>query len=138
MLTDIEKAYFKTEIDVQWGDMDAALHVNNVIYLRWGETARIGFYENLKIVDLDFENLGIILAWQDCKYIFPATYPDKVVLTYDIIEVLPDRLIGECRMYSIKHQRLLAISKSSVMAYSYKELKKVNIPENWIACIVDT
>jgi acyl-CoA thioester hydrolase len=135
MLEEIKSAFYRTEIEVQWGDMDAAQHVNNVIYLRWGETARIGFYEKLNVLNLDFADLGIILAWQDCKYIFPATFPDTIILTYDITEVLPDRLIGECRMYSKKHNRIIAISKSSVMAYSYKALKKVDIPDDWKATL---
>ena len=28
-------------IPVQWGDQDAFLHVNNTVYLRWFESARI-------------------------------------------------------------------------------------------------
>jgi acyl-CoA thioester hydrolase len=131
MLEKIEQSFYSSSIKVQWGDMDAAMHVNNVMYLRWAETARIRFYEKLSIVDFDFQNLGIILSWQDCKYIFPATYPDTILITYDITEVLEDRLIGECRMYSKKHDRIIAISKSSVMAYNYKELKKVAIPQDW-------
>lgn len=30
-----------TEIRVAWGDMDAFGHVNDTVYLRWFETARI-------------------------------------------------------------------------------------------------
>ncbi len=130
---EIEKAFFNTEITVAWGEMDAAQHVNNTVYLRWAEAARIGFYEKLKCINFDFRHLGIILAWQDCKYIFPITYPDRAILTYDIIEVKHDRLIGECCIYSEKHQRISAISKSTVMAYDYSVLAKANIPEQWLS-----
>ena len=33
----------KTEISVQWGDMDAFNHVNNVMYIRF-ETSRMEFF----------------------------------------------------------------------------------------------
>lgn len=32
-----------TEIPVAWGEMDALQHVNNVVYFRYFETARIDF-----------------------------------------------------------------------------------------------
>ena len=37
----------KTEVTVQWGDMDAFSHVNNVIYIRWFETARIEIFREM-------------------------------------------------------------------------------------------
>ena len=134
---EIDSAFYKAEVNVQWGDMDAARHVNNIMYLRYAESARIGFYEKLKIVDLGFSDLSIILAWQDCKYIFPLTYPDTALLSYDIVEIKHDRLIGECKLYSKKHQRICAISRSTVMAYSYKELGKVSIPDLWKNTLAD-
>jgi len=30
-------------IEVQWGEIDAAMHVNNVTYLKWVESARVDF-----------------------------------------------------------------------------------------------
>ncbi|WP_341227671.1 thioesterase family protein [uncultured Arcticibacterium sp.] len=134
--TEIEKAFFKTELPVKWGEMDAAQHVNNVNYLRWAESGRIGFYEKLGSINLDFKAVGIILAWQDCKYIFPITYPDTVTITFDVIELHKDRIIGECKIYSNRHNRIAAVSKSSVMAYDFKALKKAAIPKDWKDSIV--
>ncbi|MGL4640770.1 MAG: acyl-CoA thioesterase, partial [Shewanella sp.] len=36
-----------TEIPVAWGEMDALQHVNNVVYFRYFETARIDFFNRL-------------------------------------------------------------------------------------------
>jgi acyl-ACP thioesterase len=51
LFKDIKKneRYFKTvpcyfDFEVQWGEMDALQHVNNVVYVRWGETARIDYF----------------------------------------------------------------------------------------------
>ena len=34
-------------IGVAWGDMDALGHVNNTVYLRWFESARIAWWERI-------------------------------------------------------------------------------------------
>ena len=39
-------------IPVAWGDMDAFQHVNNVVYLKWFETARIAFFQAVGWIEL--------------------------------------------------------------------------------------
>ena len=38
-----------TKISVQWGEMDAFNHVNNVMYIRWCETARISLFREISV-----------------------------------------------------------------------------------------
>lgn len=121
---------------VQWGHMDSARHVNNTVYLRWAESARIAYFEAMDM-DTSFEGGGIgpILGWQDCKYIFPLTFPDVAIVGARIIEQREDRFIMECAIYSETHQRISAISKQSIIPYSYGELKKVALPQEWVDAI---
>ena len=49
------------EIPVAWGDMDAFGHVNNTVYLRWFESARIAFFERISIRASRPEKVGPIL-----------------------------------------------------------------------------
>ncbi len=121
------------EIPVQWGEMDSAQHVNNVIYLKWVEAARVKFFLELnggKLVNQ--ENIGPIVAWQDCKYIYPIKYPDTVIVGIRKLEVLDDRLITEAKIFSKTHNRLAAISKQQCMAYDFKVRRKAPLPLNWI------
>ena len=39
------------EIPVAWGEMDAFQHVNNIIYLRYAESARIVYLERAGLGD---------------------------------------------------------------------------------------
>jgi len=122
------------EIPVAWGEMDAALHVSNLIYLRYSETARIVFFEKAGIsTNFAGDEAGVILGWQDCKYIFPMTYPDTAVVGMKVHEVKSDRLVMECAIFSKKHQRIAAISKQEIIPYNYSTLKKVPMPEKWLA-----
>jgi len=121
---------------VHWGQMDAARHVNNTVYLRWAESARITYFEAMGM-DTSFAGGGIgpILGWQDCKYIFPMTYPDTAIVGVRTLEQREDRFIMECAIFSEVHQRISAISKQSIIPYSYGELKKVGLPSVWISAI---
>lgn len=121
------------EYPVHWGDMDSANHVNNLIYLRWGESIRILYFQKMNM-DTSFSagGTGPILGWQDCKYIFPVTYPDTVIVGMRTVEILKDRFMVEAAIFSKKHQRIAAISKQSIIPYSYGLLKKVTMPKEWL------
>ena len=128
---EIQKAPVILKIPVLWGDMDSANHVNNLIYLKWAETSRIVLFE--KFMDPSFQgSAGPILGWQDCKYIFPMTYPDVSFITCAVTEILLDRFLIETKIYSEKKERIAAVSKQSIIPYNYIELKKIALPDHWI------
>ncbi len=133
----IPDSYTTLELPVQWGDMDAAQHVNNTVYLRWIESARIEMFQKMNGGTFEFKKIVPILAWQDCKYIFPVTYPDRVIISLDIIELLQDRVVCEGKIYSKKHERIVAISKTLLMAYNMEELKKHPFPQAWRKSFID-
>ena len=37
------------EVPVAWGEMDSFQHVNNIVYLRYFESARIAYFERLSL-----------------------------------------------------------------------------------------
>ncbi len=133
MRLEISDFPIQTKIPVQWGDMDAAKHVNNLIYLRWTETARIAYFQKMGM-DVSFESgeAGPILGWQDCKYIFPMTFPDTAIVGVKLHEILEDRFTVQCAVFSEKHKRIAAIAHNTIIPYNYKTLQKINMPQLWI------
>src|SRR5687767_1167703 len=56
-------AMVTVEIPVQWGDMDAFGHVNNTVYFRWFESARIAYFEKIGLNErMRRDRKGPILA----------------------------------------------------------------------------
>lgn len=133
---ELEKTFVKIEIPVQWGNMDAAQHVNNTVYLRWIESARLEMFRRIN-GDFKFRKVVPILAWQDCKYIFSITYPDTVIISLDVSVIKSDRIECEGKIYSKENNRLAAISKNTLMAYDLEGLKKLTLPEKWVAKIIE-
>lgn len=119
-------------IPVQWGDMDAAQHVNNTVYLRWFETARIDYFNSLVgFMDFTGENgVGPILAEVSCKYKLPVTYPDTITAAARILPESIDEygFILQTIVVSHRHQRIAAEGTARIVCYDYKNLRKALIP----------
>ena len=132
----LKKYHIIDRYEVHWGDMDAAQHVNNLVYLKWAESGRLTYFEKLGL-DVSFQagEIGPILGWQECKYIFPMTYPDVAITAVRTLEVREDRFILECAIFSEKHQRIACISKQSIIPYDYGALRKAGMPEDWVRSI---
>src|SRR5579871_6952974 len=66
-------------LPVEWGDQDAMGHVNNTLYLRWSESARIEYLRRLGVWrSSPAEPFGPILASITCHFRLPLTFPDTV------------------------------------------------------------
>ena len=118
---------------VHWGDMDSAKHVNNLMYLRWAETARVLYFEAIG-VNTDFApgGTGAILAWQDCKYTYPMTYPDTAIVGVRTLEIREDRFVLQTAVFSERHDRLAAVSEQVIVPYDYGKLEKAPLPPAWV------
>ncbi len=65
-----------TEIPVAWGEMDALQHVNNVVYFRYFETARIDYFRHIQLMeDLAITQVGPVLSETQSRYKIPVTFP---------------------------------------------------------------
>jgi len=83
----------KIRLPVQWGDQDAFGHVNNIIYFRWFESARIAYLERIGLGEKhegkadSGENIGPILAAIGCNYRKQVKYPDTVIVGARIVRI---------------------------------------------------
>ena len=119
------------EIPVQWGDMDAMQHVNNIMYLRYMESSRIKFFTDVLKIGFSPDGVGAILAEIHCKYKFPLTYPDTVIAASRILPDSMDEFSVKIQhtIVSIKQQRVAAEGIARIVFYDYLEKKKAIIPE---------
>ena len=65
---------------MRWGDMDALGHMNNTVYFRFLEQARISWFDNLEI-DYRAHNEAPILGSVTCRFVKPAVYPADLAVT---------------------------------------------------------
>jgi acyl-CoA thioester hydrolase len=67
-----------TRIPVRWGDMDALGHVNNTVYFRYMEQARIEWLESLGVGDIVNVDSGPVIVNASCTFLLPVTYPATI------------------------------------------------------------
>jgi len=123
-----------TTINVQWGEMDAFRHVNNVSYVRWGETARIDYFIKIGLINSAPEKSGYapILGFQSVKYITPLVYPDIIQIGTRVEEIREDRIIFRSYYFSEKKDRLATIMVHEVMIIDPVKGSKILIPKDLI------
>lgn len=122
-------------IPVAWGEMDAYQHVNNIVYFRYFETARIHYFERVRLMQGSFEGVGPILASTDCRFKFPLTFPDTVAVGARVVRIDDDRFTMEYRVVSERADRVAAEGRGVIVTYRYAERKKAPVPEELRAAI---
>lgn len=126
------------EFPIDWGDMDSFQHVNNIIYFRYFENARLAYFEKKEIILLLKEkNIGPILAETQCRFRAPLTYPDTISVATKTTEIKSDRFTMKYLIYSEKLKRIAATGSSVVVYYDYKEKCKADIPKRIVELITD-
>ncbi len=66
-----------TLIPIRWGDMDAYAHVNNTVYFRYMEQARIEWLESLGYTVLPHGESPVIID-ASCTFYVPLVFPGTV------------------------------------------------------------
>ncbi len=126
------------EVPVAWGDMDAMGHVNNAVYFRYFETARIEFFAELGLGSVGQSNgVGPILHSASCRYRIPLTHPDTVTVGAQIGEVGDDRFAMRYRAVSHQHGAVAADGESLIVTFDYATGSKARVPDDLRARLMD-
>lgn len=76
------KLVHSTRMQIRWGDMDAMGHVNNTVYFRYLEQARIEWFTEIGC-DPDPAGEGPVIINARCTFIRQLKYPGEIeVRTY--------------------------------------------------------
>ena len=126
----LDEFAFQLEMDVEWGDMDALQHVNNVEYFKYFQKARIAYFEKNNSDNLFTESrISTILASTQCKFIYPLKYPDTIVIGARVDSIANEYFTMKYAVISNNNQRLVAVGDAKVVMFDYEKNKKASIPE---------
>jgi acyl-CoA thioester hydrolase len=112
---------------VDWGDMDALGHVNNVVYYRYMENARIYFMDQLQ---LRRNHINTVIASNQCKYIKPTFYPDLLKIGMRVEEIRHSGLRMSYLIYSENQQCIVALGEAVQVMLDKNTGNKTLIPDD--------
>ena len=115
---------------VQWGDQDAMQHVNNVVYFRWCESARIAYFGRIGLADRrSTGHVGPILASIKCDFRRQLNFPDTILLGARIAHIGRSSLAMEHRVFSLAQQAIVAEAESTMVVFDYTAGKPHPVPD---------
>ena len=97
---------------IHWGEMDAFNHLNNVVYYRYAESARIGYLQTLGMFD---GSMVTVLAQSSCQYLRPVTYPDTLLLGVRCQRLGNTSIVMEYSYYSTAQDTIVATAEAVVV-----------------------
>ena len=70
---------YEMTIPIRWGDLDAMGHVNNAVYFRYMETARIDWLHSIGCQP-DPQGEGVVIVNAFCNFIRQLEYPGDILI----------------------------------------------------------
>lgn len=120
-----------TSLPIQWGDMDAFGHVNNVVYIRWFESGRIDLLETFgSVVSMEPGGIGPILASIQCDYKKQLHFPDTVHIGTRVGKIGRTSATAEHVVYSEQLRAIAATGTSTMVVFDYEANRPVRVPED--------
>lgn len=118
------------EVPIAWGEMDAFKHVNNVVYFRYFEDARIVYFDKLQVMSMkEKTGVGPIMASQQCKYKQQIMYPDTISVGTRIVHLQETQFTMQYLIVSQKTRKIAAEGECLIVYFDYKRNKRAHIPD---------
>ncbi|MBI2826398.1 MAG: acyl-CoA thioesterase [Planctomycetia bacterium] len=116
---------------VAWGDQDAMQHVNNVVYFRWCESARIAYFGRIGLSDRrGGEHVGPILASIKCDFRRQLNFPDTIRVGARISRIGRSSLTMLHAVASLAQNALVAEAESTMVVFDYHSGKPHPVPDD--------
>lgn len=118
------------ETPVAWADMDVFRHVNNTVFFRWFEIARVAYLERIRFYAEEQQGgVGPIIHSTQCRFRRPVVYPDRVRTGARVAEMGTDRFVMEYRVVSEAQRAVVADGSAVVVSYDYGSRTKAPLPD---------
>jgi len=122
-------------MSMRWGDMDALGHMNNTVYFRHLEQARISWFDSVG-ADYKRHPEGPILGSIACRFVLPAVYPADLEVTLSVGS--PRR--STFPLYSVirdarDHSRVYARAEAVMVWIDLKDGKSRPLPD-WMKALL--
>lgn len=130
MLSENTDGYaLELRLRIDWSEMDLFGHVNNVMFMKYVQAARVNYWETIGLTQLhQQEGRGPMLASTGCRFLKPLHYPGE-------LRVLTRLAFIKNTSFGFKHLLLnagnepVAEAEDVVVFYNFHKSEKEMIPD---------
>jgi len=115
---------------VRWGDADALGHINNVQFVRFLESGRVAYCDD--VLDMKFEvglTSGWILADMQCSYLQQVHYPADLEVHTRISKVGNKSATVLANIYRLGEVEPVIRSKGIMVWFDYEKQQTATVPD---------
>ncbi len=119
------------DMPTRWGDADALGHINNTLYARFYESARLAYCED--ILQLEFVHgmtIGVILADMKISYLQQLHYPSEIEIGSRISRMGNSSLDLDAAVFIKGQDQLISTSRATCVWFDYSANKTGPIPDD--------
>ncbi|PID33953.1 MAG: thioesterase [Thiotrichales bacterium] len=121
---------FSCTLPVRWGDMDAYNHVNNTVYFRFFEEARVQMIEQLAGGRIAGRDEGPVIITAACTFLRPVLYPNDVRIDCFLGEAGRSSFMTHYELFAQSDPEQLACTgDSKVVWVDHQQGKSVELPD---------
>ena len=116
------------EQEVMWGEMDSYGHVNNIVYFRYFENARLEYFRRLGWpAENPPKGIGPILHSTQCRFRKPLAWPDRIAIGARVSKLETDRFTIEHLILS-ENLGIAAEGWGVIVTFDYATNTKAAVP----------
>ena len=117
----------KIELRIDWSELDAFGHVNNLEIMKYIQAARLNYLEKVGLMKLhDDENKGPILASIHCQFRKPLFYPGQVVVLSKVEYIKNTSFKVQHEIFNESNE-LVAEAQDIIVFYDFTKKHKIAI-----------
>lgn len=117
-------------IRLDWSELDLFGHINNVMYFKYLQASRVGYWEKLGLDKLSANpSLGPLLAATHCDFRKPLYYPGNVEIRASI-EFMKHTSFGIYHQIRNEQGELAAEGHDVIVLFDYQLGHKIAIPDH--------
>jgi acyl-CoA thioester hydrolase len=120
---------------MRWGDMDALGHMNNTIYFRYLEQARISWFDSLGVDYAQGE--GPLLGSISCRFRIPIVYPADLAISILASNARNSSFVLGSEITDRADGRIYATGEAVMVWVDLKAGKSRPLPD-WLRDIIGT
>ncbi len=120
----------KTEVRIDWSEIDAFGHINNLAILKYVQAARVKYLEAIGLMQSQAEiKIGPILASTSCQFRKPLFYPGRVTV-HSTVDAIKNTSFRMCHVVHNDKSEIVAEAQDILVLFDFHKQTKLTIPDD--------